>query len=282
MLTLRPLTNVPLEQIVECFNHAFSHYMIPTELNLPQFLHKIKTDNIKLDLSIGGFDGDKLAGFILHGTDTIGGQWTAYNAGSGILAEYRGKRLPELLYNYNISLLKEAGIQRVQAEIITTNTASLRAAQRIGFQHQRKFVCMSGTLAAVPVSSPTTFQINSLRAFDWDLLATFWDWQPAWQNNHNSVERTSTIRGVGAYASNQLVGYVLYNAVTHRIVQIAVHPDHRRQGIAQSLLNTLSQKFVNIDFTVINFDDSDKATARLLAKFGLQPFLHQVDILLTL
>ena len=104
-ITFHSLNNSSSEAIRNCFNESFKDYFIPFNLSAEQFENKIATEAIDLSLSFGVFENDELAGFILNGIDSIDGIKTAYNAGTGILPQYRGRGLSFSLYEYCIDQL---------------------------------------------------------------------------------------------------------------------------------------------------------------------------------
>src|SRR5678809_1467020 len=99
-ITVQSLACTDVQILRNCFNSCFQHYYVPLQFGKEQFADKITTEAIDLKLSFGLFDDDTLIGFIIHGIDTVGNQKVAYNAGIGILPEYRGYKLSYLLYEH--------------------------------------------------------------------------------------------------------------------------------------------------------------------------------------
>ena len=145
-ITVQPLACTDVQTLRNCFNASFQQYYVPLQLNKQEFADKITTEAIDLKLSFGIFDEDQLVGFILHGIDNVGNQKIAYNAGTGILPEYRGHKLSYLLYEYSIGQLKKAGVTKTILEVVEQNMPAIKSYVRMGFQVTRKLNSYQGHL----------------------------------------------------------------------------------------------------------------------------------------
>ena len=48
-----------------------------------------------------------MVGFILHALDKRNNKLTAFNTGTGVISEYRGKRIVNSIYTHALKCLKE-------------------------------------------------------------------------------------------------------------------------------------------------------------------------------
>src|SRR5690242_10529094 len=124
-LEYRTLAGLPVPEILNVFNEAFSDYIVPLQLSENQFLQKIKAENIKPELSVGAFVNKKLVGLILTGVSEKGPLRKAYNAGTGVIPSFRGQQITQQLYIFLVPLLKDQGIREHQLEVLQNNTAAL-------------------------------------------------------------------------------------------------------------------------------------------------------------
>src|SRR6187402_1352190 len=108
------LKNIPISEIVIAFNLSFSDYIVPLQLTEQQFKDKIFAEDIHLEWSFGAFVDDKLVGFILHGFRNN----MLYNAGTGVIPEYRGNKITQKLYAYTLEKAKLENITSIQLEVI--------------------------------------------------------------------------------------------------------------------------------------------------------------------
>lgn len=86
---------------------------------------------------------------------------------------------------------------------------------------------------------------------------------------------------IGYITAGQIVGYACYDPVAHRVAQVAVKPDRRRQGIATALLVYLSSRY-GPDMSVINVDAAAVETQEFIRKAGLREFIQQYEMVLQL
>jgi len=70
-----------------------------------------------------------------------------------------------------------------------------------------------------------------------------------------------------------LAGYVGYHQVLDEgsIMNVAVHPDHRRKGIASKLLHNLFSDLTGVSAVYLEVRDSNEPAQRLYEHFGFKP-----------
>ncbi len=274
-MIFRTLQGTSLAVLTTAFNRAFSDYMVPLQMTEAQLQHKMASDGVRLDLSAGAFKGDELIGFILHGFDVVEGKPQAYNAGTGVLPEHRGQKITSHLYEFIVPELKNAQIQQIQLEVIHGNVPAIKTYEAIGFEVTRQLDCYKGYLTNEPVAGA---DIRGLVSYDWTLMKSFWDWQPSWQNSISAVENVQRSNiSLGAWHGDHLLAYLIYNPVSNRIQQFAVHPAHRRKGIGAALFYHVAQQ-AGKELVLINIDHNSGETASFLQRLGLQKFVGQYEM----
>lgn len=145
-MKIQNLKNTPFKEIVNCFIKAFENYYI--EMPKDHEYYKNRWTNAKVDYSYsyGIFEQEKIIGFILNVIDYRKGYLTAYNTGTGILPEYRGKKLVKKLYEFAINQFKKDTINRCSLEVITENKFAIKAYQSVGFKIDKTLICFSGKI----------------------------------------------------------------------------------------------------------------------------------------
>lgn len=280
MTTLQTLENITTEKILEVFNLSFSDYVVPFCLTKDQLEDKIKSDSIKLEFSVGAFENDQLVAFILHGYDIVDDVKVVYNAGTGVIPTKRGNKLTAKLYEYVLPILQKNGIEKVFLEVITTNEPAIKTYQNIGFKIIRELDCFKGSTNLKDVNDD--FEIRELIEYDWQILHSFWDVKPSWQNAITAVEnlKQSNI-SIGLYENEKLLGYIILNPKIKRIHQLAVDRDHRKIGIGRHLLNHISTNYGK-DISIINIDNTSKETLKFMTNMGLTVSVKQYEMELAL
>ena len=275
-MTFRTLQGTPIAILTLAFNRAFSDYLVPVQMTEAQLQNKIASESVRLDLSAGAFVGEELIGFILHGYDAVAGKPVAYNAGTGVAPEHRGQKITALLYEFILPKLTTAQVHHIQLEVIQGNAPAIKTYETIGFEVVRQLDCYKGLLTDKPDAE---VDIRGLFSYDWTLLKSFWDWQPSWQNAVSALENAQHSNiSLGAWQGDQLLAYLIYNPVSNRIQQFAVAPAHRRKKIGFTLFYHAAQQ-AGKELVLINVDHRSSETASFLQNIGLQPFVHQYEMI---
>ena len=106
-MKIRPLTDCPLSQIVDCLGEAFENYFVKMPSDVEFWRNRFKAARVDYNLSYGVFDQDGLVAFIIHGIDQHLGQKTAFNTGTGVIPSFRGRQLVDKIYEFAIPKLKQ-------------------------------------------------------------------------------------------------------------------------------------------------------------------------------
>ena len=279
-MEIKTLKGIDKKDILNVFNLSFSDYFIPFKLTEEQLTSKMLADKICLNFSVGVFENRKLIAFILHGFDKINNEKVIYNGGTGVIPEKRGSGLTKQMYHFILPILKENGINKLQLEVITENTQAINSYENSGYKIERKLLCYKGKVSISNTNKD--LDIKKLQVYNWDLMESFWDIYPTWQNSKNVVnELKHNNISLGAYCENQLVGYIIYNPNSQRIQQIAVSKNFRQRKIASTLICEIIEIYGN-SLSIINVDISSKSANIFLEKTGFEINLEQLEMKLQL
>ena len=154
--------------------------------------------------------------------------------------------------------------------------------ERLGF-------CKARTLSLLELNQDANIgsdalidiQLRDIDEPEWDLLQTFWDGDPSWQNSVSAIERTRhQKRFVGAFHKGDCLGYIVYSANTGRIAQIAVDQDYRGLGIGSLLLRTLLNEIdADTKPQVVNIDRSLHEAMAFFENRGFKTRLSQLEMI---
>jgi len=229
-------------QLYDAFIAAFADYVMPFDLSEQQFRNHIILNAVDLESSLGVIEDERLIGFTLNGFGMWNNARTVYDAGTGVLPEYRRRGWSMTMFDIMLPLFKARGIGQYLLEVVTTNTNAINLYKKLDFSPSRTLSLLQceGALkeAVVPLADGIT--VSDIDKPDWDHLTTFWDGEPSWQNSIDAITRSRMNKTfLGAFRDGKCVGYIVYSSSFGRVAQLAVDRSHRRCGIATHLLQRM-------------------------------------------
>jgi len=273
------------ERLYEAFIEAFSDYVVPFALTVPQFKNHIRLNGVDLNRSVGCLRDGRLVGFSLNGFGDWNGRPTVYDAGTGVVPSHRRKGMSDAMFEFMMPQFKADGIERFLLEVVTTNTAAIGLYEKLGFVPGRTLALLQcdTTITSSP-DLPDGLEIRDILEPDWDLLRTFWDGQPSWQNSIAALTRNWGMkRMLSAWIGDRCIGYVVFSSAFGRVSQMSVDKAFRGQGVgtalAKAMQSTIDQGF---SLQVINIDRSLVDAIEFFKKLGFYERLCQYEMTLSL
>lgn len=276
-MEVKNLENIDLEKLVAVINLSFSDYIVPLQLNLEILKAKIKAEDIKMELSMGVFDGDEMLGCMLHGLRDTEEGLTVYNGATGVIPSHRGKGLVRKMYEHLLPELKKLEVKHMVLEVIAGNHPAIKAYERMGYTVLRTLDCYRGTIQ-VKNNKPVS-KLKEINAVEWTELMSFWDTKPSWQNAVQSLENSKeNCRFVAAYRDDLLVGYTVFNPTSRKINQLAVAKNYRNKGVGTELIAYINEGIDQQEVFVFNVDHDAASTLEFLKAQGLREHIAQLEM----
>lgn len=273
MLSYRLLTAADFSALYACFLDAFSDYQVDMQMSEQQFAQRVARDGVQLEISTGAFDGDRMIGFYMNAVDDWQGKLTAYDAGTGIVPDYRGRGVAQELFAFTVSRLKERGVSQYLLEVLTSNERAVALYRKLGFVEVRRLAVLRSQQALEPLDD---IELRRIEDPDWKMFQSFWDGYPSWQNSIAAVERVPNDRIIlAADVAGSCVGYGIVFRPTANLMQLAVAPSHRRKGIGSRLLRALS---ADETLKVNNIDEELKGTLTFFEANGFNVVMEQFEM----
>ncbi len=280
MITYRLLSAADFDSLFECFLDAFSDYEVDMRTSREQFEQRLERDGVRLEMSVGAFDEEKMIGFYINALGEWQGMQTAYDAGTGVIPDYRRQGVAEELFAFMAPRLKEVGVEQYLLEVLTVNQRAEALYRKLGFIDTRR-------MAVFRRSEPPEFvedlSIRRVEKCEWELFKSFWDGYPSWQNSIDAVERLANERVVVcAYVDDRSVGYGVAFKPWASLMQLAVDPAHRRKGIGSRIMSRLQQEIsATQSLKMNNVDEKFKGTLAFYEANGFKMVLEQFEMVKT-
>jgi ribosomal protein S18 acetylase RimI-like enzyme len=212
--------------IARTFDEAFADYYLKSTRKAEQWLYNRAAKNaVEYDYSVGAFDGDRMVGLTLIGIDDWQGQLAAFDAGTGIIPDYRGMGLAREMFDFAVAKLRQRGVKKFLLEVLQVNEPAIKAYEKTGFRITREFDCL-GLDHKVYKPSNSSKPPVEIRPFPQRQVTTFRehsDWQPSWENNFATIERIPDELVInGAYLDDKCVGLLAYYPLLNWIMSLVV------------------------------------------------------------
>ncbi|WP_316820367.1 GNAT family N-acetyltransferase [Pedobacter gandavensis] len=276
-MEIKSLENIDLEQLVKVINLSFSDYIVPFQLTLEKLQFKILTEDVKLNLSVGVFDGDRMVGVMLHGLRDTAEGLVAYNAATGVIPDYRGRGLVRKMYDHLLPELKKLKVKKMLLEVITENYVAIKAYEKMGYTVVRKLDCYTGKIQVGENNAVAS--LKEIDGFRWSEFISFWSMAPSWQNDLQSLENSKEhCCIIGAYHDDLLVGYAIFNPTSRKVNQLAVAAAYRSKGIGSQLLSYINELAGQQEVYVFNVAHDQASTMSFLKKLGLRSGIAQYEM----
>ncbi|EGG16409.1 GCN5-related N-acetyltransferase [Cavenderia fasciculata] len=149
IIIIKSLEGTDPKDIVQCSRLAFSDYFVNfSQVADDYFISRWRMGMVDYKYSFAAYtkrDG-VMVGFVVLGIDGV----NAYNCITGVVPEYRGKRLVQCIYQHAIPILaKEKSIEQIQLEVISINEKAVKAYTSVGFHIHRHLQTVKGDIKPI-------------------------------------------------------------------------------------------------------------------------------------
>lgn len=278
----RTLENIDSICIYEAFTQAFSDYQVSVDMPFKSFETMLKRNGFMPAVSVGAFVDKTLVAFILNGVREWDNEKTVYDLGTGVIPDFRRTGIMGELLNLVSAICIKNKIRVYQLEVIQDNEKALTLYKKQGFQVDRVLNCYQLTGG---IKEPGIYKAwklehpEKIQEAQWTIVKDFWTYPPSWQNAKDAV---CAIARSFSYTivkfDGNLIGYGIVDKIKGDIVQLAVHPQYRRMGVATEILLDLSKQTKSLEMKVINVDERDQALNIFLKKMKFRVFVKQYEM----
>ncbi|MFA0962195.1 GNAT family N-acetyltransferase [Roseivirga sp. BDSF3-8] len=277
MTYITSLTQAKLSEMYTAFSAAFKKYPISFDLSLADFERKFITKlNLDRQASAGVFDGERLVGFLFQTLGWHHEDLVAYNGGTGVLQDYRGRDLTRQMYAYVEQHCANSGACRFLLECLTNNAPAVRVYKACDFTITRLFHCFfleKDFLPNIRLAQKVNMTLPS--APDWHLLAKLGQGMPAFEESIHQLKRNAALYTVvEARIENEAVGCLMFDRITGRVAYLCVAEAYRRLGIATSMLHKMASMSYSPVIAAVNIDEG---ASELIGYFRRMTFENRFD-----
>lgn len=283
MIHYQTLEKISVETLYQTFLDAFSDYAVQFQLSLEDYKNMLKRRGFTPEVSVGAFHNKELVGFVLNGLREIDGHVTAYDVMTGIVPSSRKQGLSKEMFRFVLQTFSEVGVKQYILEVLQENRTAFDIYQKQGFRIVRSFdVFKLEQKIAGPKKEISKIDfVTELSDEHWELVQTFLESSPSWQNATASIKNTpDAFLYALAAIDRKIVGYGIVDKKTGDVPQLAVHGKYQNLGIEQQLLATLQDKTESSTLSLVNIDTELKDKIELLQTIGFKRTTSQYEMIL--
>ena len=271
-MTIKTLSQTPIDTIIDCFLLAFEDYYVELPKDKAYYKQRWESANVDFSLSYGMFDDKRLVGFILHAIDTRFGVLTAYNTGTGVIPEYRGKDIVRSIYTFALKDLKKAGIKKSTLEVITKNERAIHVYKSVGFKMSKVYKCFNGCLNINTENAYNLKQID-LQDIDWQSLPNLPYY--SWDNQKETLLKNANCKFYYVLNHGNIESYFIHYNESNCIAQCGVlnHESIGWERLFYAISNTVENRI-----KMNNVDSRWKDKLEFLDKIGLNNVVDQYEM----
>lgn len=271
------LASTPFSAISSAFDEAFGDYSVSFSPSAAWLGEMLRRRGVRNELSVGVWEEARLVAFTLNGLGTWLGATTGYDSGTGVVPDYRGRRLTSLMLEKTEELLRAAGAAQYLLEVLQSNDKAIRAYRGAGFETTRELRCWAFDASAA--ASPSGVSILESDGSERRLMSAMRDSEPSWQNGDESIERAGDPHvTLVARDSEGVAGCAILFPATNDLAQFAVAKRARRRGIGRALLAAARAKCAK-PIRILNIDARDAGTNAFLHAAGATEIVQQFEMI---
>ena len=267
-MEIKSLTNTSFDEIIDCLLKAFEGYFVTMPNDKDYWQQRFKAAGVNYEWSSGAFADGKLVGFMIHAFDPK--NKSAHNTGTGVLTEYRGRQLVDLMYNWSLPIFRENGIRQCQLEVIDQNHKAIKVYERIGFSIKRVLKCFSGT-QIIPTTGNVTkqeFPIDQLNTISRSGVDYAWDNKDGCIRSDPKNYQCYSVALEGDY-----IGYFIINPKNGYIAQLDAI-NKQWSPIFTAIGN------ISSEFKINNIDSNRKGLIDHLQSIKAQNTINQFEMVM--
>lgn len=269
------LDNIPTQDIVDCLHDAFSDYFVPLKASHDDLTARWDAARINYALSFGYFDKEKLTGFILHGIDRYEGHFGFFNMATGVIPDYRGRRIIKQLYDHALPLLQQHDCSAGFLEVITDNVKAIKAYKSVGFSIIRDYQCYQGR----HIEPTFTFAERLKNKPDPDQYKHLVHHHLCWEQNDATINQNRELfQSLEIWDKQELIAFAIVKLSNTNLVQFGVR-DNEWNKFGRILFGSISKNYP--DYRILNIDPKDQAVYDFLNELELPKLIRQYEMQLT-
>jgi ribosomal protein S18 acetylase RimI-like enzyme len=282
-IEIKRLSDCPLKDGLEAYNRGFEGYFYNQTKDIDSFAKRFGLEDLSPKYSVVAYHEGQPAGIVLSGIKTINGEMVAWNGGTGVAKELRGKGVGKQLMNATLEIYREKGVHYATLEAISRNESAIQLYKGFGYDLKKrlKFLQFKEVLPAeVFETSNSSYKIVHVPPLELTGI-DFYQHQHPWQNQNMHDANALILRD----QQNRIAGYSLTKRMYKEgeVVSIGLlqlETEAARPDTADIMKTLLKHSFSPLDRafqrTTVNTPEDQVQLLEVLQECGFEQWEEQV------
>ena len=263
--TYQPLQEVSTEQLVACFNSAFSDYEQSIVFTDESFRYYITASAVDLSLSFGAFCDGQLVAFIFNSCGVYNNQKVVFDAGTGVVPEHRGKKVFSALFEYTCQQLRDRNITRYYLEVLQSNHRAVSIYRKKGFSVEREYSVLTASGAKENLND----RVVVLPYREFKPYATRFAVKPSFEHTSYTIGQNPQLYEVRSLENR---AYCVYAKKNGALIQLHYSDLDALRDVINALVHRFPAVFAK------NIDCSCLDVMQVLKELGFSEILKQYEM----
>ena len=276
-MEVKRLSQCTLEDVLQAWNDGFEGYFVQIKLNAEAFLTRLVGEGLSPSQSIVAFDENKPVGIVLNGFRQVDGKKIAWNGGTGVATDYRGKGVSRAIMEETLEVYKQENVDIATLEVIKENERAIKLYEKYGYVITDHLLFITGEYK--PVIDSLGIKEDLVRPEQFAGFSFYKEdvpWQCSWKSAKQGEAK------VFYNQADEPIGYAIYRRVWNdekKLDRIVFHQlellDQEKVEYIPKFIGSITTEPVNI--TTINFSASNPVSNYFIEQ-GLQVYTEQYQM----
>jgi ribosomal protein S18 acetylase RimI-like enzyme len=283
LVEIKKLSDCPLKDGVEAYNRGFEGYFYNQKKDIESFAKRFGLEGLSPEYSVVAYDEGRPAGIVLSGIKTINGEIVAWNGGTGVAKELRGKGVGKQLMEAAFEIYRENSVRFATLEAIARNEAAIKLYKGLGYDVKKrlKFLQLNEEITAEVFDGGGSSYLAEYVSPEELTAIDFYQHQAPWQNQNLHDASAIVLRD----DENQIAGYSLTKRMYNdgKIASVGLlqlEAAVGRMDRVDVIKSLLKHSFVPLDHafqrTTVNTPEDQDQLLRVLEECGFKQWEEQV------
>jgi ribosomal protein S18 acetylase RimI-like enzyme len=285
MFEIKRISKCSFQTAHEAWNAGFKGYFVDLTLPLDRFVQRLSYENISPEHSLIAFDQERPVGFLLNAFRTTWGKKIAWNGGTGVVPDMRGKGVGKALVAASIEVYKSESVDVAFLEAIKGNDSAIALYKNNGYRVIDELTNLQTDNAITFATDALSYTVQEVHPAIVGGLDFYYE-TSAWQTQWQSVVSTCG-EAIIIHADGSPIAYALFRKkfddngklLSVALCQCEVAPERDDRDAIVSLV--LARIFPAGEYRRItyNFRQSNKVVIDKLVAAGFTTYIEQVHMM---